>query len=198
MIIGLTGGSGSGKSSASQFFSQKGFEIIDFDALSKKVSSKGSKCLDELREVFGENIFAPDGSLLRRKLGDIVFADEKKLSILNSITHKYILKEADKLLKEYDGKNIIFDAPLLFEAELDKKCDCTISILADPDIRIERIAKRDGISKPSAKNRIKSQKDDSFYLEKSDYIVYNEKDVASLYLELANILRSIADEPNFK
>ena len=100
MIIGLTGGSGCGKSSASRFFEEKGFVIIDFDALSKKVSTKGSKCLDEIRQVFGDDVFAPDGTLMRRTLGDIVFSDKKKLSILTSITHKYILKECDILLEE--------------------------------------------------------------------------------------------------
>lgn len=198
MIIGITGGSGSGKSLASQFFKKNGFEVIDFDELSRKVTAKGSECLDELREVFGEKIFAPDGTLMRRALGDIVFADGKKLSSLNSITHKYILEEADKLIKEYEGKNIIFDAPLLFEAELDKKCDYTISILAKLDMRIKRISARDNISEQSAINRIKSQKDDSFYIEKSDFTVYNDTDVSSLCLELANILRSITDEPAIK
>ncbi len=194
MIIGITGGSGSGKSLASQFFKENGFEIIDFDELSRKVSQKGSECLDELRAVFGEKVFAPDGTLLRRVLGDIVFADGKKLSILNSITHKYILKEADRLTEMCAGKNIIFDAPLLFEAELDKKCDYTISILAKLDVRIERICERDGISREAAINRIKSQKDDSFYLKKSDFTVYNNTDVSSLRIEIANILRSITHE----
>ena len=198
MIIGITGPSGSGKSLASQFFKEKGFEVIDFDELSRKVTQKGSECLDELRAVFGEKVFAPDGTLLRRELGDIVFADGKKLSILNSITHKYILEEADKLIKMYAEKNIIFDAPLLFEAELDKKCDYTISILASPDVRIKRICERDGISEKSAINRIKSQKSDSFYLEKSDFSVCNNTDVSSLRLELANILRRKAYEPAIK
>ena len=194
MIIGLTGGSGSGKSSASRFFEEKGFVIIDFDALSKIVSSKGSKCLDEIRQVFGDDVFAPDGTLMRRTLGDIVFSDKKKLSILTSITHKYILKECDILLEEYKGKNIIFDAPLLFEAELHKKCDYTIAICADKDIRTERIALRDGISKEAAKKRIESQKDDNFYIEKSDFTVYNNEGIDLLCAELKHILRSITDE----
>jgi len=198
MIIGLTGGSGTGKSSASRFFEKNGFIIIDFDALSKKVSTKGSKCLDEIREVFGDEVFAPDGTLMRRTLGDIVFSDKKKLSILTSVTHKYILKECDILLKEYEGKNIIFDAPLLFEADLHKKCDYTIAICADEDIRTERIALRDGISKESAKKRIESQKDDNFYIEKSDFTVYNNEGIDSLCAELKNILRSITDESDSK
>ncbi len=199
MIIGLTGGSGCGKSLASQFFEEKGFVIIDFDALSREVTSGGSECLDEIRKEFGDDVIAPDGTLMRRKLGDIVFSDQKKLSTLNSITHKYILAEANKLVEENKYKNIIFDAPLLFEAGLHDKCDYTIAICAEKDVRINRIANRDNISTESAKKRIESQKDDSFYIEKSNFSVRNDKDDKNLfYNKLSTVLRSIIDESSSK
>ena len=95
MIIGLTGSSGSGKSVAAKFFAQKDFFVIDFDEISREICNKGEPCLNELTEQFGCDIIDSDGNLLRKKLGNIVFADSEKLKILNRITHKYILQKAD-------------------------------------------------------------------------------------------------------
>lgn len=194
MIIGLTGGSGCGKSLASQFFEKNGFVIFDFDKIARKVCSKGSDCLLELVEFFGDRILTDTKELDRRLLGSIVFGDEEKLCVLNKITHKYILKETENMLKKEEGKNIIFDAPLLFEAGLEKKCDYVICVLSDKEKRIERIASRDNVSKEYAKKRVESQKADSFYENSGDFVLYNNESEDKLYIDLANILRSITDE----
>ena len=146
MIIGLTGGSGVGKSCASEVFEAEGFLIIDFDKISRDVTSAGSECLAELTQFFGDSILNADQSLNRRLLGEIVFSDKEKLSALNRITHKHILKKSDEITNANKDKNIIFDAPLLFEAGLEKKCDYVVSVLADIQNRIERICRRDSIS----------------------------------------------------
>ncbi len=194
MIIGITGGSGTGKSLASEFFKENGFLVIDFDKISRDVSKKGSDSLRELHLVFGDAILNPDGTLSRKKLGEIVFSDKEKLAILNEITHKYIIKEAIKIKETTDAKNIIYDAPLLFEAGLDRECDFVISVLADKEKRIERIMKRDSISMEYAKRRIESQKCDEFYIEKSDFSVYNNGDKDAFLSDLSKILRSKLDE----
>lgn len=194
MIIGLTGGSGSGKSCAAGYFEKKGFLILDFDQISRDVAMPGSDCVKEIEKVFGSNLTSDSGELNRRALGEIVFADEKKLEILNKITHKYILKKADSIIEENQDRDMIFDAPLLFQAGLDKKCDYVISILADRHLRIRRICQRDAISPETAQNRLSRQPSDEFYLAKSDLCVYNNNGIPQLEKELHQFLRSITDE----
>lgn len=194
MIIGLTGGSGVGKSCASEVFEAEGFLIIDFDKISRDVTSAGSECLAELTQFFGDSILNADQSLNRRLLGEIVFSDKEKLSALNRITHKHILKKSDEITNANKDKNIIFDAPLLFEAGLEKKCDYVVSVLADIQNRIERICRRDSISEDIARNRIRSQHDDDYYINKSDFCVYNNSNIENLEIQIKNLIRSIFDE----
>lgn len=194
MIIGLTGGSGTGKSHASKFFEKNGFTVIDFDRVSRDVCTTGSICLLEITEVFGKDILNSDFSLNRKKLGEIVFADKEKLEILTHITHKHILIETNRIMAEKKGENLLFDAPLLFEAELDKKCDYVISVLSDKEKRIERISKRDSLSRKNSENRINSQPEDDFYISKSDFIVYNNSTEEEFEKQISKILRSIINE----
>ena len=189
MILGITGGSGAGKSIASKFFEDNGFYVIDYDKLSREVCAKGMPCLDELKAEFGNDIIDADGNLLRKKLGKLVFKNKEKLCILNNITHKYIMEQSDKLLASLKGKNIILDAPLLFEANLNQICDKVICVLCPKGERIKRISERDGLSYEQAKNRIESQPEDIFYKENSDYCVINNGDIAELYDSLNNILK---------
>ena len=191
MILGITGGSGSGKSIASKFFEDNGFYVIDYDKIAREVCSNGMPCLKELKDTFGCDIFDANGNLLRKKLGEIVFKDKQKLCILNNITHKYIMEQSDKLIASLKGKNIILDAPLLFEANLNQQCDKVLCILCTEDERINRISRRDAISTEQAKNRIKSQPCDSFYKEKSDYCVINNGNTDELYDSLNNILKEL-------
>ena len=191
MIIGLTGASGSGKSMAAAFFREKGFFIIDFDKISREICDKGSPCLKELTEQFGYDIIDDDGNLKRKALGDIVFKDAKKLAILNNITHKYIFEESNRLKKENSDKITVYDAPLLFEAELDKECDTVISIISDFETQLDRIVKRDGISKDTAMGRIKSQKENNYYIEKSDYYIENNSTPEEFYNKLEKLLKEL-------
>lgn len=194
MIIGLTGGSGCGKSCGARIFAKAGFVVLDFDKISREVCAPGSDCLEEIKIYFGNEIILPDGSLNRQALGAIVFSDEKLLSILTKITHKYILKETDRLIEVHKGKNLLFDAPLLFEAGLDQKCDYVVSILASKEFRLERICERDGLDKALALARIQSQPDDDFYIAKSDLCLYNNEDLPSLEQKLREFLAQLLKE----
>ncbi|MBQ8526283.1 MAG: dephospho-CoA kinase [Clostridia bacterium] len=191
MIIGLTGASGSGKSIAAAFFREKGFFIMDFDKISREISENGSPCLKELTEIFGDDIIDSEGNLKRKALGDIVFKNPDKLKILNEITHKYILKKANILKNQNSGKNIIYDAPLLFEAGLHRECDIVLSIITDLETRIERITKRDGISRDTAMGRIKSQKENKYYIENSDFYIENSSTPDELYKKLEKLLKEL-------
>jgi len=172
MIAGITGRSGSGKSYVSTIFAQYGFTVIDLDAVSRNVTMADSACLKEITDSFGNGVLLADGSLNRRALGEIVFNDEEKLKTLNTITHKYILEEMERIIAASDG-DILIDAPLLFEADLDKRCDATIGVIADDDILIKRISARDGISFETATARLAKQHSNDFFVKNCTYIIEN-------------------------
>lgn len=191
MIIGLTGRSGCGKSFAANFFEIKGFKIIDFDKICKSIYEPGSKCLNEVIEHFGTDILNDNGTLNRKRLAEIVFNNQEMLQKLNKITHRYIYNEAVKLKEKYKNKHIIYDAPLLFEANLDVECDYIISILSNEKTQIERIVKRDNISEELAKKRLASQKPNNFFIERSDFYIMNNSTIEDFKKELNNVYEKI-------
>lgn len=184
MIIGLTGGSGTGKSTACRFFKDNGFVIIDCDEVYKNLCQKGTPCLDEISQTFGTGVLNEDLSLNRTELSKIVFSDSEKLKTLNSITHKYIIDKIKEIILENREKDIVIDAPVLFEAGVDNICDLTVCILADRERRIDRIMQRDNKSYADAKRRIDSQQDDEFYLSKCNIAVYNNLGEDALFSSL--------------
>lgn len=184
MIIGLTGGSGTGKSTASAFFRDSGFAVADLDAIARTVCAPGTACLAEIDAAFG-GVVDSDGVLNRHKLGDIVFNDGEKLKLLNSITHKYIIEETKKFILKNSGRNIVLDAPLLFESGLGALCDVTVGILSSTQNRIKRIVKRDGITASQAQSRINSQPGDDFYTSKCTLILRNDLTPADLMRSLS-------------
>ena len=173
MIIGLTGSSGSGKSVASKYFEKLNHFVIDYDKLTYEVYTKGEPCLNELTQNFGNDIIDQNGNLMRKKLGEIVFANKEKLNLLNSIVMKHILAKSEILINQNKNKNIILDAPLLFEAGLDKICDKTIAVISDAEIQIKRIMERDGISYDTAKGRLDAQHTNDFFKANCDYCITN-------------------------
>ena len=161
VIIGITGGSGTGKSSLAGLL---GCEVIDADRLYHKIFEENENLKEELRRRFG--------TCERKKLADIVFADKNRLDELNAVTFGYIMPEIEKKL--LPGRDIAIDAPLLFESGLNKKCDFTVAVLAGRDTRIRRIMARDAISQEKAKMRIDAQKPDAYYIERADCIIQND------------------------
>jgi len=175
-IIGITGPIGSGKSYVGDIFEEYGFPRIDTDKVYHGLISGYTDTVRELETEFGHSIVREDGSIDRKTLGQIVFSDKEKLLRLNEITHKYVKVETEKLIEKYRAeghKAVIVEVPLMFESGFDKMCDEVVCVVADNDVRVERIVKRNGISKKDAENRIKNQKDNNFYIEKSTLIVYN-------------------------
>ena len=173
MVLGLTGGSGTGKSTASKYFESKGFLVVDSDKIAHKVCTKGEKCMDEIAQAFGEGVKDAHGNLNRAVMREIVFKDKEKLKLLNAITHKYIVRENINIIEENRDKNIVLDAPLLFEAGLGEVCTKTLGVLSDMEKRARRIVLRDGITMENATARLASQPEDEFYISRCDYVVYN-------------------------
>ncbi|MBQ1948331.1 MAG: dephospho-CoA kinase [Clostridia bacterium] len=192
-IIGLTGPTGAGKSTASQFFKEKGALVIDCDVLARQIVMPGKKALEEIIHFFGKNILSEDGSLDRKKLGSIVFSDEEKRLVLNQITHKYITEELMLLLKTAKDVAVI-DAPLLFEAGLEALCDVVVVVIASDEVRKNRIMQRDEMADTEAAKRMGAQKPGAYYAEKADYLLENNADVESFILSCEKIWRMICEE----
>ena len=172
-VIGLCGGSGAGKGTVCSIFAELGIPSIDTDKLYHSLISTDSECTRELVSAFGSDVYANPG-VDRKALRNIVFSSPENLAILNKITHKHILASVRSLIKNTgEARAIIIDAPLLFESGFDKECDVKICVIADEDVRIERITKRDGISPEIAKARIASQIPNDELKEICDYTIEN-------------------------
>lgn len=196
IVIGLCGGSGSGKGAACACFAQHGIPAIDTDAVYRELTSSDSECLREIRSEFGESVIS-GGSLDRRALADIVFSGEgshTRLDRLNSIAHNHILARTRELLAEYSQKGAkaaIVDAPVLFESGFDSECDLVIAVVADREERIKRIMARDNISSSEAVRRIEAQKSDEWLSEHSDFVIVNNGDIDALSREVSSVLKKI-------
>ena len=188
-ILGLTGGSGTGKSAACTAFARLGCGVIDADATYRTLCDTCEPMLKEIQNVFGD-VFSTDGKLDRKKLGAIVFADAQKLQQLNAITHPYIRQAARDAFAAYSKRGCllcIYDAPVLFEGQMETLCDKTCAVLAARNTRIARIMARDAITEEYAARRIDAQKDDAFYRERCDYVVQNDADLDTLYTQVRKI-----------
>ena len=173
MIIGVTGGSGCGKSTVVSALKAEGFYVIDADITARECVKIGKPAYFEIKQYFGDGVFFENGELNRKKLGSIVFSDSEKLAVLNSITHKHILRDIENEIKENCGKDIIIDAALLNKGGLSHLCDAVVLITADKDVRANRITARDSITEENAKNRIESQESDEEYMSCCDFAVDN-------------------------
>ncbi len=193
LVVGLTGQTGAGKSTVSKVFSDNGFAIINADLISRKVVEKGTKCLEEIVDIFKDGILNSDGTLNRKALGNIVFTDKTKLEMLNTIIYPYITSEIlneIKHLSDSGKKLVLLDAPTLFESHADDFCEIIISVLSDEEIREERIIKRDGLTKKQANDRMNSQLDAEYFASHSDYVIENNDTLESL----SSISKEVSDK----
>lgn len=192
-IIGLTGGTGSGKGFVSERLKARKAYVIDADAVAHEIIEKGRLAYKEIVDYFGSEILDEDGNIFRRKLGNIVFSDKDKLAFLNSCTHKYINMEIMRIIEEVKPQTnvysaIIIDAPLLAEAGLVDICDDIWVVYADSEVRVKRIMERDSISEEQARNRIASQRSWEEYKELGAVIIDNSSDDENVERQLDALL----------
>lgn len=191
IILGITGGSGCGKTTVSEILSKKGVDIIDCDEVARKIVEPKQPALYEIKAVFGNDYIKPDGTLDRKKMADLVFNSPKSLLKLNEITHKYVAEYIDLYIKNSNSDIVAIDAAALIESGIYKKCDYVLGVLAEKSVRLERIMNRDNLSYDEAKSRINAQKSDEFYVEKSNYIIYNNGDLDKTNEQITKILNEI-------
>ena len=187
-IIGLTGPTGAGKSELYRVAETYGFQVIDCDKTARKASLPGTKGLTALTEVFGKDILFPDGTLNRKTLAKKAFASPENTELLNRTLLPFIRLELEK---EMTGEKVLLDAPTLFESGADTLCRCTVAVLADPDIRKQRIMARDNLTEEEAVLRMNAGKPDDFYRKKADYIIINNGQMADYFKAFAQIIESL-------
>ena len=195
MIIGITGNSGTGKTTicneiAKQYKGKT--NIIDADEISKELLTPGNEYFKEVLNLFGIEVLNMEKTIDRKKLANIIFNDSKKREQLDKLTFKFVGEETKKRLIENKEILNIIDAPLLIESDLYKLCDIVISIISDKDSKIQRICKRDNIDKKIATLRINSQKEDEFFIKNSDYIIINnDVDIQEKVKEIIDIIKKV-------
>lgn len=192
-IIGLTGGSGAGKSMASTYFHDLGAGIVNADKIYFELCENNRNMLDDIKNEFG-NVLTDKGKLNRKKLSQIVFGGLEKLEKLNLITFPYIKEQSKKnfeLMKQKDI--IIYDAPTLFQTGANNFCDKTIAVIAQRQKRIERITKRDEITVERAILRIDAQPSDEFYFENCTYIIENNCSHENLKKQVENVWNKLIE-----
>lgn len=194
--IGLTGSIGTGKSTVSKLLRERGIPVIDADLLAREIVKKGQECLIDLKNVFGNQILTLDGELDRKKLGQIVFSDDSKLELLNSVTHPHIRRKMKNQMNELEIKNnkvIVLDVPLLFEAQMEDLVDLVLVIFVKEEIQVKRIMERDNCTQEEAMRIIKTQISQQDKISKSDYTIDNSGTIEELKEKLNGFLEKIEE-----
>lgn len=190
LVVGLTGGSGAGKSTVSDVWRKNGAFIADCDKIAREIVQPNMPALAEIEKQF-DGVIMSDGTLDRKKLGSIVFADSEALKRLNEITHKYITERIVRLIGENTADVYVIDGAVLFESGLAKECGVMCAVLADNDVRVDRIIARDNISREQAQKRINSQAENSFFEKSCDYIIYNNGQLEQTVRDAERVLAEI-------
>ena len=170
MILGITGGTGCGKTTLLKVIEEKGGLVLDCDAIYHQLLTRDDHLLNDIEARFPCTV--ENGVLQRKKLGSIVFSDENALMDLNKITHGAIKAEVLRLL-ETAPKLAAIDAIALFEGGLADLCDLTVAVTAPAEVRVQRLMKRDNISEDYARSRIAAQHDETWFREKCDRTLEN-------------------------
>lgn len=194
LIVGLTGQTGAGKSTVSDYLRANDVTVIDADLIAREVVEKGSACIADIALEFGCEYITPEGTLNRKKMAKSVFTDKGKLKKLNDIMFPYIIEsirqKLDSLRESQEGI-IVLDAPTLFESGADHQCDCVVSVTASQELRCRRIIARDHLTEQEALERINAQHDESYYRERSWQVLENNGSIGDLKSQTSVLLAKL-------
>ena len=193
-VVGLTGPTGSGKTTVADAWREQGAYIIDTDRLARTITEPGSPCLVALTEAFTPAILNEDGTLNRPELAKRAFAAAETAQVLNSITHPAIVKLAQQEIEraaEQGYAIAVVDAPLLYEAKADALCDAIVAVTAPPDVRKQRIMARDGLTEQQASQRMAAQQPDAFYCRDGVTVLDGSGDASALQREAQAFLSAL-------
>ena len=195
-VIGITGGIGSGKSTVSNIIKNNNFPLIDCDEISRELTQNDDAVLSEISRCFGDSVFDDNGNLLRQELANIVFSDSSKKKILEDIVVTRIFEIVrDDLSKHRSlGTKLVFiDAPLLIETGLNRLCDICVLVTADIETRINRVEKRDGISRDRVLERISNQMPESEKKAVADELIDNSGSIEYLNNSIERLINKYVE-----
>lgn len=193
-VIGLTGGIACGKSSVGDILRKLGVKVIDADEIAHQIYQPGTPVHSKIVTEFGPDILDADGRINRQKLGKIVFQNQAARLRLEAITHPVIIQEIDNLVNTARSENypiLVVEVPLLFEAGLERQFDYIWVVSARPDVQLERLMKRNRLSREEATARLAVQLSLDYKEGKADVIVYNNNDLSDLEEEIKRLLETV-------
>jgi len=195
ILVGLTGGVATGKSTVAKMFKQCGAVVIDADELVREVVTPGKPAWREIVKTFGKAILNPDHTLNRRELGALVFRNRTKLRQLEHIIHPRVAREQARLAKQAAQNDphavVIYDVPLLFEVGIDNRVDKIIVVAADRETQIARLKQRNGLSRAEATHRIRSQMPLAKKIQRADHVLNGTFPRLSLRKQVGQLFSSL-------
>lgn len=199
MIVGLTGGIATGKSLVSTEFKRLGAIVIDADVIAREIVEPGKPAYKEIAETFGKKVLNPDGSINRKALGDIVFCDKGELAKLNRITHPEIRRRIrEEVAKAGKDELVVVDIALLIEMGFKDEVDSIIVVWADEDKQIERMLKRNNLTREEALHRLSCQIPVKDKLVYADYVIENNLDTGSAIEQAREVFKALKGAKSVK
>ena len=193
MIIGLTGGIASGKSTVSKLFKEFGVEIVDADIVARKITEEKEN-VDRICEIFGSDILDKDGKISRQILRERAFKNKYLLQKLNNIIHPQVIEYFENIKRETSKEKIvIFDIPLLYEAKMEYLCDKIVVVGVDTTTQIARVIKRDGSSEEIAKNIISNQMPLEDKIQRADIVIINNGTLEELKGKVLEVYKGLRE-----
>ncbi len=192
-IVGLTGPTGAGKTSACRVAEDMGYTVINCDKVARE-ATKDADCLKALSEAFGVEILNSDNTLNRKALAEKAFKSSDKTELLNKTIFPYITRLIEGKIENAETGKVLLDAPTLYESGIDRICTVVIAVLADRDVRLSRILSRDGIEKSAALLRINAGKPDEFYKERTNHVICNNGGEQEFTARFAEVLKRIGGQ----
>ena len=195
LLVGLTGGIATGKSTVSEMLRRRGAVIIDADVLARDVVAAGEPALATIAEEFGREVIAADGTLDRKKLGAIVFADPVKRKRLEAITHPAIRERFARRLAELMEQGfaglVFFDAPVMIESGNYKNMERMVVVVTDEPTQVRRQMARDGVDREEAERKIRSQMPLGEKAKLADYVIDNGADRAATDAQVERVWQAL-------
>ena len=193
-LIGLTGGIACGKSMAAAHLEALGATQLDADAISHALTAPGGEALPEIRTAFGDGVFNGDGTLNRRALGNLVFADPAARRVLEGILHprvqRIMMSQVDQATA--DGVPVVvLNVPLLFETGMDALCDETWTLQVEPETQLRRLMERDGLTEEQARERVASQMSMEERAKRATVVIQNDQPLERLHAELSALYNNV-------
>lgn len=182
LLVGLTGGLASGKSTVAAMLARRGAVIVDADELSRRAVAPGTPGLARIVESFGPGVLDSAGHLDRQALAAIVFADETKRRLLESIVHPEVFRLLGEVVERHRDTDavVVFDAPLVVETGFDRACDVVVVVTSPPGAQVARVARTRGMSEEEARSRIASQASPALRESRADLVLRNDGTIVEL------------------